>query len=272
MKKLKYIICDLDRTLLNEKGSVSPEQAAYILDLRARKGIHFGFASGRARTALKHLAERVGLLDACDVFISNNGVDIYDVQNDVSTQMDMLEVEDIKVLLNLFGGYDFINVIFHNTGKLYALFENERIRGVIKMNGYTGYHNPLTESYGPTARVTLIFDPKRIEDVRKVLAQTELPSHISSTESDLDVVDFSRKGVSKAKAIQTYISQFGDTMEQVIVFGDSANDMAMMQAAGVAVAMQNATGEVKAIADYVTEKSNDEDGVMHFLKANEDWF
>ncbi len=272
MKKIKYIICDLDRTLLNNARSMSPEQAAYIRELRQRKGIRFGFASGRARTALKPLAERIGLLDACDVFISNNGVDIYDLQNNVSTQMDMLEVEDVQTLLDLFQGYGFINVIFHNTGKLYALYETQRIQGIVKMNGYTGWHDPRKESFGPTARVTLIFEQERLEEVQKILANTELPDHITSIQSDLDVMDLSHKGVSKAKAIKAYISQFGDSMDQVMVFGDSANDMAMMQAAGIAVAMENATEEVKAIADYVTEKSNDEDGVMHFLKTVEDWF
>lgn len=272
MKKLKYIFCDLDRTLLNNAREISPVQAAYIRNFRARKGFCFGFASGRAMASLLPLTERAGLMDACDVLIYNNGVDIYDVQNATSIQMDMLEVEDIQKLLDLFQGYDFINMLFHNPEKVYALSEMGRIGDIIRMNGYTGYHNPLVESYSATARVSLIFDPERAEEIKKILEKIELPPHIESVWSDLDVVDLSRKGVSKAKAINTYISQFGDTMEQVMVFGDSANDMAMMKAAGVSVAMQNATEEVKANSDYVTEKSNDEDGVMHFLKTVEEWF
>ena len=47
--------------------------------------------------------------------------------------------------------------------------------------------------------------------------------------------------------------------------GDSHNDMAMIQAAGLGVAMGNAEEEVKAIADFVT-LSNLEDGVAFAVK------
>ena len=61
-------------------------------------------------------------------------------------------------------------------------------------------------------------------------------------------------------------------MEEVLVFGDGENDLDMMRAAGVSVAMKNGSEEVRERADYVTERTNQEDGIMHFLKTAEDWF
>lgn len=49
-------------------------------------------------------------------------------------------------------------------------------------------------------------------------------------------------------------------METVMAFGDSDNDLAMIEVAGVGVAMGNAFDSVKAVADCIT-KTNDEDGV-----------
>ena len=57
-----------------------------------------------------------------------------------------------------------------------------------------------------------------------------------------------------------------------MAFGDNDNDLEMLRAAGVAVAMKNATERVQKEADYVTDKTNNEDGIMHFLQEHEDWF
>ena len=50
----------------------------------------------------------------------------------------------------------------------------------------------------------------------------------------------------------------------MIAFGDAENDITMLKYAGIGVAMDNATPEVKAIADEVT-LSNDEDGIAESL-------
>jgi hydroxymethylpyrimidine pyrophosphatase-like HAD family hydrolase len=50
-----------------------------------------------------------------------------------------------------------------------------------------------------------------------------------------------------------------------MAFGDGSNDLTMIQAAGLGVAMANACDEVRAAADYVTT-SNDEAGVAAALQ------
>ena len=61
----------------------------------------------------------------------------------------------------------------------------------------------------------------------------------------------------------------GVTVAQTMAVGDTENDLAIIRAAGVGVAMGNATAAVKSAADYITT-SNDEDGVAaaiaHFLR------
>lgn len=273
MKKLKYIFCDLDGTLLDDKKTISLAQAAYLRNLREKKGIRFGFASGRTLNSLLPIAEKTGLLEVCDVFVANNGVDIYDVKEGKNTQTLLVSVEDIRRIIELLDPYkDFINVIFHNRGGLYGLYETERIRNILKINNYVGLHSPYKEEFDAAARVTLVFSPERLSDVKEVLADCELPPEIQCCQSDTDIIDLARRGVSKAKAIETYAARYSDTLEDVIVFGDSGNDREMMESAGVSVAMKNATEEIRQIADYITEKTNNEDGVMDFLKTIEERF
>jgi hydroxymethylpyrimidine pyrophosphatase-like HAD family hydrolase len=53
--------------------------------------------------------------------------------------------------------------------------------------------------------------------------------------------------------------------ERIIAFGDENNDLEMIEFAGVGVAMSNGIDELKSIADEVTSKSNNEDGIAQVL-------
>lgn len=70
------------------------------------------------------------------------------------------------------------------------------------------------------------------------------------------------KGCSKATGIAHVIEALGIPRERVLAFGDSANDADMLRYAGIAVAMGNATDDVKALADFVTTPC-DEGGVAY---------
>ena len=72
-------------------------------------------------------------------------------------------------------------------------------------------------------------------------------------------------GNSKAKAMCFVAEKLGVSIENCIAVGDSVNDIDVMKAAGISVAMGNATDEVKAIATYVTDACKD-DGVAKILE------
>ena len=55
-------------------------------------------------------------------------------------------------------------------------------------------------------------------------------------------------------------------MQEIVAMGDSLNDIAMIRAAGLGVAMGNAQDEVKQAADLTT-LSNDQDGVAHIIRT-----
>lgn len=61
------------------------------------------------------------------------------------------------------------------------------------------------------------------------------------------------KGIDKGKGIELVCRYFGATPADAIAFGDSMNDAAMLERAGVSVAMGNACDELKALADVVCE-------------------
>lgn len=79
--------------------------------------------------------------------------------------------------------------------------------------------------------------------------------------------DVNISGIDKGTAIQEYAEFRGINISETIAFGDGANDLPMILKAGTGVAMGNASPQVKALADYVTDDI-DKDGIakalMHF--------
>ena len=68
----------------------------------------------------------------------------------------------------------------------------------------------------------------------------------------VDFLNILAKGVSKGKALHALTKHLGITPAEVIAIGDGANDIPLLSAVGLAVAMGNASEAVKAVADHIT--------------------
>ena len=123
------------------------------------------------------------------------------------------------------------------------------------------------------AKVMAILDERNLQSVMQMLDE-KFPEfrHMQSTAPFLktlseDGEDFMPamiecipRGVDKGEGLKYVAGLYGIPMSQVIAFGDSFNDMAMIKAAGLGIAMGNAKQQVKDIADYITD-TNNADGV-----------
>ena len=94
--------------------------------------------------------------------------------------------------------------------------------------------------------------------------QAVMPNCVASRWTDL-FADVNPKGLSKQTGVEFFCNHFGIDIAETISFGDGGNDITMLKATGIGVAMGNANPIVKAIADYVTDDV-DEDGVWNALQ------
>lgn len=78
-------------------------------------------------------------------------------------------------------------------------------------------------------------------------------------------MELTNRTATKGNALLKLGELFGIPREQIMAIGDSGNDYAMLKAAGIGVAMENAEKEVLEAADFIT-KSNEEDGVAYAVK------
>jgi S-adenosylmethionine:tRNA ribosyltransferase-isomerase len=105
-----------------------------------------------------------------------------------------------------------------------------------------------------------------------LLWEKEIKERLSKEFPELVIVkgvptnlEITEAGATKGAAILHLGELLGIKREEIMVCGDSQNDIEMIRSAGLGVAMGNATDEVKAAADYIT-LTNDEDGVAAVIK------
>lgn len=85
------------------------------------------------------------------------------------------------------------------------------------------------------------------------------------TESGMEWLDFTNKGVNKGCAVKDIQKYLDISPDETMVFGDNHNDLSMIESAEYSFAVKNAREEVLKKAKYIT-KSNEEDGVLFVLE------
>lgn len=112
-------------------------------------------------------------------------------------------------------------------------------------------------------KVTLNFwrdETGRLHNRENVLRYLSGIDDITVVDAGFGTLEFTLRGTSKATGLQLLADTLGIPMAAVMAIGDSGNDLEMLRAAGLSVAMGNAPAAIRAAANATTA-SNDEDGV-----------
>lgn len=275
---MKLIASDLDGTLLNEYGQVS-EKNKEMIQRAIDNGIRFVVATGRSWEAASKPLQQAGITSP---IISLNGATIYDEDKKLKYETP-LERETARRVLSVAKEADMYLEFFTNKG----IFSESREYFLKVLVDIMQSANPeLTEEEirefahlrFQMEPVTFIDDYYHIfeleeiviykvlgfslneEDLAEVRTKLEMESSLEITSSGNTNLEFNHPDAQKGIALEHLAEQYGISMEQVISIGDNWNDVSMLKNAGKSFAMDNASSEIKEIADEVT-KSNIEDGV-----------
>lgn len=268
MSKIRYIFCDLDGTLLDDKKEIS-ENTLHIIDmLRREYNVKFGVATGRDAASAIPLLKKLNVYDRLDAIVSNNGVLTQNLISGENIWLPKVKKQQIKSIIDYFAKLPILRVCFHNHNHFYSTILDERSAKIQAMNYESKISNPIEDdSYEDAPRVMLIFDPKDYKEVCKYIDSVQFQG-LHSYLSQADVYEYMNDEVSKDRGILSYTTGFNDDLSSVLVFGDSDNDVEMLQNCGLGVAMYNASISAKKVANTITNKSNNEEGVYDFLKRN----
>ena len=268
---IKLIATDMDGTLLDPKGQVDIPRLEKILDQLEERGIRFVIATGneihRVKQLLGHLTERVVLIVAngARIFEGNQLLQAQTWDDDmVNRALEFFkdrECQDQFVVTSMNGG-------FVKEGTVFTQLENFMTPEMIelfyqRMNFVEELESHL---FGGVLKMSLVVGEERSDSVLEEINQL-FNGHVQAVSSGYGCIDILQSGIHKAWGLQELLKRWDIKAEEIMAFGDSENDVEMLQLAGIAYAMENADDKAKAVAtDFAP--SNSQAGVYQVL---EDW-
>ena len=272
--KPKLILTDLDGTLLRHDKSLSPDNRA-ALERAAAQGAQVVVATGRFYGGLTR-----ELLDLpfLRYFILMNGAKIYDRAEDRTLYRREIPLKTAEEVFALIRPLDATVDCYQNDRGLMDRRYYERLDHYVpdpESRKLTRRNREPVEDFlgtvragGDTVQKIQCFFPSQAlrAEVREELERRFPQLAVSaSLPGNLEI---NHAQATKGAALVELCQALAIPVEESAAFGDGTNDKAMLQAAGVGVAMANAAPEVLAVADVVAP-SNQEDGVARILEG---WF
>lgn len=278
MKDIKLVALDLDGTLFDNSSRISERNLTAIRSI-TDKGIHVVISTGRPFEGIPFdQIKGTGINYA----ITANGSGIYEISTGKCLYENAMDEELVTPILNFLltrdihmdafiGGKGYTPVQCVETAqkltvpssiKNYIITTRTRLDNILQFIHENQLKvQKMTLNFYPAADGTLIDR----ETVRKFLVSN--PS-ITTVCGGYNNLEFTRADANKGVGLRKLAEILGVNPDATMAIGDTENDLAIIEAAGIGVAMENATDAVKARADYVTT-TNTKDGVAaaieHFI-------
>lgn len=115
----------------------------------------------------------------------------------------------------------------------------------------------------PTTKIVVVGEPHSLDDL-EIRLRASFDGRLFIAKSLPEFLEVAQPGVSKGAALRFVCNRLGIDPADTVAFGDGANDLELLEAAGLGVAMADADPALLRIADW-TVPSVAEDGVASFL-------
>ena len=259
--QIDAIVSDLDDTLLNDQSVLSPYTLAVFAQAKTR-GIRVIPASGRAAHGMRRFAQQ---LDTGLPYIACNGGQLVNADHTIM-ETEYLSPERAREIIRYMRRNNFY-IQSYRDEHFYYDQECDASTGYKRSSAMHGHAVGDLEAFQdfPTPKLLCVQEPAEVARLYP-LVQAEFPD-ISFTISKPYFLEAQPTGVSKGSALQKLAALLSLTPERTLVFGDSLNDMSMLDYAVHSVAMGNARDEVKQAARHIC-LTNAQDGVAHFIADN----
>ena len=262
----KILFTDIDDTLLNKDKSVSEENRDAIRRMLGQ-GHYFVLMTGRPIATGRIVIRELGLTEPGCYMAAYNGGVIYDCAAGRILSERTLPMEVTKELIDeahkegiYVQTYQRDTIITEEDGKeLEFYLSNAVMRYQVVDDLYASLDKEPN-------KVILI----NIEGTGKLQRFREEHAYLEERSNSFfshdEFLEYCPKGINKGSGIK-YISSFlGIPMEHTVAVGDERNDISMVSAAHVGVAVKNAHTELKKIADYVTERDNEHGAIAEVIE------
>lgn len=273
---IKLILSDLDETLLNDDGTIHPDNITAVQKFVQQSG-YFVPNTGRSYKSVFGTLATLGLnRQEKQYVVSYNGGAIVEVHSDGSEKIVAQHGMSLNLAKEIFKLgqiqndidthiYTLDTLFIHNISSADQAYMSERSVPYVEMPNddlnFLSHEKPIMK---------VIFEHTDHEVLRAIdkAVNQELADQVLTTYSSDRYVEFNPKGSDKGSTGLELADLLGITHNEVAALGDSLNDASQIKAAGVGVAVANAKPEIKAIANLILDKTNNEGAVAEFINTH----
>ncbi|MBQ7366631.1 MAG: HAD family phosphatase [Spirochaetaceae bacterium] len=262
----RIMAIDLDDTLLREDLTISP-YTVQTLQKATAAGIYVTLCSGRTDNAILPFVRQLEIagLEQGRFIIAQNGAVIYDLHLRREILYRTVEPEILLEANAIASGLGLFPEVYNPT----TIFTAQHNKWTQIDVGLTGLHMEVVPDFPALLwqghpKMVIPGEPEvllRLQDELRERIGSRCVIFISKPYF-LEIMPYN---CGKGEALQWLCSRLAIPLEAAMAFGDSMNDESMIRLAGMSVAMVNGLDSIKDMARYVTELSNNQDGLARFV-------
>lgn len=270
---VKIVVFDLDGTLYDSHKHIDKDTVHKIIELE-QKGIVVGIVTGRFYEELDEVIEKLKLREHNGFVASSNGLEIHDFLDGKIKCFTRLSKDEVKELIEEAKKHHMISYVWQN-GR-YSMFDISFMNGLKKLASVIPFNVHYIRALRETEFEKSISLEAPLYD--KVcfagLPILKLKKSILKQHPEYRFYDVGRLGtelckkdVGKLEAIQFICRKKNTSIDCVMAFGDNGNDVDLLASCGYGVAMKNGSAQAKKAAKYISDYTNNEQGVLRFINS-----
>lgn len=270
---IQLILSDLDETLLNDDGTIHPENIVAIQAF-TQNGGYFVPNTGRSYKSVYGTLAQLGLNKTTQYVVSYNGGAIVaiapDGQEEIVVEHDM-SLTLAQKIFDLGQVNDVVDTHVYTRDNLYiynisATDQRYMTERQVPYTEITTTDLSFMANEGPVMKVIFEHPDPAVQQAIADAVTAVVGDEVLVTFSSNRYVEFNPKGVDKGVTGLELADILGIARDDTAAIGDNLNDAAQIKAAGVGVAVANAKPEIKALADVVLTTTNNEAAVADFIQ------
>ena len=249
---IKLIASDMDGTLLDDDSKV-PEETYELISALAEKGVRFVASSGRRYDTLRWLFEPVA--DRMD-YVASLGTQVYAdgrlLDREVFSTLSVMRLFETTQL------FDCLHLALYDATHTYLLNDQSAyLRELDKdLPNAERVFDPPSPDVSIIKAALCCEYPDQLMDMAYVL-ERELSEWFTFLPSGSRWIDVVPRHVNKATGLEQVMRYWGISPDEVVAFGDSMNDYAMLRYVGHPYVMENARYAVRQIGQRVIGRNSD---------------
>jgi Cof subfamily protein (haloacid dehalogenase superfamily) len=254
MQKINYglIVSDFDGTLVKADTTIGDDVKQKIAEYRAAGG-KFAISTGRLPNGILERIKELGLEGAVSCCQGSIIVDIQTnevlfagrIPNAVAVKV-CRKLEELDLHIHV---YDLWDYYCNKDDEALKFYENHIGTKVTKIIS-DGLWRFIEKEGFDVCKILVMAEASKTEGIMQLL-QAENYEGCVVTKSGAILVEVINANYSKGTAVKFLADYYGVPLEKTVGVGDQLNDISMIQAAGLGVAVKNADDRLKAVADYV---------------------